>query len=171
MIDVYRIEKDRMDTLNNIAEGNIPADDIVHHYIRASVESEEYKKQVDALTDSMLNHLPKEQVETIFNEAQNIITEFDWRYTREEDKELLKEYHCDLPLVPVKDLEKALDCLEEGYPVLLLSRDGDRKQAELGVDIEMHLKAGGICAISQFAAEMEDMRSLDRAISGYDNEV
>ena len=164
MISTYEIEKERHELLLKNAKGEAEMQDFVDAYIKASVTAAEYKKENDALKESIAETLDKDAATAVIDEADLKVSEYDYRFVSEVDIQKLEEYGYTNPIVPV-DYEEAIEYMEAGYPVFLLNHDNTESAAKLGINVERHLKAGGMIGVQQFAAEDMEVSFLESALT------
>ncbi len=163
MISTYEIDKKRHELMLKNAKGEASMDDFVDAYLEASVQAAEYKKQKECLEESITKTVEEDLSTEIFQEAELLENEYDYRFVSDEDIAKLEEYGYTSPIVPV-DYDEAMEYMDGEYPVFLLNTDGTEKAAQMGLDVERHIKDGGMVGVSQFAAEdMETKRIMSIA--------
>lgn len=163
MISTYEIEKKLHDLMVKNNKGEADLQEFISAFIEATSTAIEYKKQRDALMESIDELVEEDIAQELYDETELKMSEYDFRYMSEEDVSKLEEYGYTKPIVPV-DYEDAMEYFDEGYPVFLLNRDNTEKPVTLGINIEHHIKDGGMVGVQQFAVEDMETKRLENII-------
>ena len=152
MADTYDIDKQRHEVLLAYRNGQLAQDDLIRYFAQASLGASEYKKMEECLMESIQELLVPEDVAEVLRTMENKMADYDYRFADEEDIAALEAYGYTGPILPV-DFEDALQYMDHGHPVFLLHPDNTQTTAENGLEVERHLKDGGMAGVTMFAAE------------------
>lgn len=110
-----------------------------------------------ALENAIKQYLSEDVIEMLMQSVNtDLLENYYWRNTPEEDRKKLSEYGYKMPVVLLEHLNMAYSIFDEGLPVFLLHKDGTETLATKGSDIERHMKSGGLVGTTQFAREKEE---------------
>ncbi len=154
MIDVFDIEKRAYDLLHKYDMDDYTEQDFMDAFKEANEECTQWKKMCDALTSSVIKNLSEEQSKKIFDDANKMIEEYDYRYTPEEDRKILNEYGYTHPIYYISDgVIGAEAFMDNGTPVYLLYNDNTSERATSIEAVEKHIANGGLVGAAPYAVE------------------
>ncbi len=164
MVSTYDIDSKRHELLLKDAREGLTKEDFKEAFIEASLTAAAYKKKHECLVDSVFENLDEKDAKFVCDDADERAEAFDYRALSDEQMAKLDEYGYTDPIYPIDNYEEAMEYAEAGYPVVLLNRDNTFDFPKIGIDIERHLKEGGLVGVDMFAVEDKEIKWLEEGL-------